>query len=145
LDGLQEDEALDFWRGMARNRVLLLGARDEQGRIIGTVQLRLASYPNGRHRAEVAKLLVHSSWRRRGIATELMRAAEREAAAAGVWLLYLDTETGSGAEPFYRGLGWTEAGVIPDFAYGPDGRLSPSTFFYKRLARTRSSPLRTSS
>ena len=143
--GLSEADALDFWRGMAHNRVILLGAREDGGHLVGTVQLRLSSYPNGRHRAEVAKLLVHSDARRRGIATDLMLAAEVEALQAGVWLLYLDTETGSGAELFYEGLGWTRAGVIPDFAYGPDGRLSPSSFYYKRLDLTRSSPLRASS
>jgi hypothetical protein len=48
-------------------------------------------------------------------------------------LLILDTEAGSGAERMYERLGWTKAGVIPDFAYRPDGRLRPSAFFYKAL------------
>ena len=45
----------------------------------------------------------------------------------------LDTEEGSPAERMYERLGWAKAGVIPAFAYSPDGRLRPSTFFYKLL------------
>ena len=69
--------------------------------------------------------------RRRGIATELMNAAEEHARLASRTLLILDTETGSAAEVLYRKLGWTEVGVIPDFAYRPDGQLRPTTFLYK--------------
>lgn len=129
--GLTEESARAWWRlGGAK---VLLGAR-EGGRLVGTAQLRFSDYPNGRHRAEVAKLMVHSSARRRGIASELMAALEAEAVEAGKTLLYLDTETGSPAEDLYWRLGWTAAGTIPDFAYRPDGELRPSTYFYKRLS-----------
>lgn len=130
-------DARRFWTSVAAavsaGRVILLAATSG-GRIVGTVQLAFSQYPNGRSRAEVAKLLVHSSARRRGIATELMRAAEDEALRADRRLLFLDTEAGSGAEDFYRKLGWTLAGVIPDFAYRPDGTLRATSFFYKLLA-----------
>lgn len=128
---LTPEEARAWWR--AGGSDVLLVARDG-GRIVGTGQLRFSGYRNGRHRAEVAKLMVHSSARRRGIAAALMEALEAEAAAAGKSLLFLDTESGSGAESLYRSLGWTEAGAIPGFAYRPDGELRPSTFFYKRLS-----------
>jgi len=62
-----------------------------------------------------------------------MHAVEDEARRAGRTLLVLDTETESAAESLYAKLGWTLAGVIPDFAYRPDGRLRPSSFFYKVL------------
>lgn len=135
--GLAAAEAAAFWADVGRTvgagRAILLAARSE-GRLVGTVQVRHSSYPNGRHRGELAKLLVHTSARRRGLGAALMAEAEREAAAAGLTLLYLDTESGSAAEGFYERLGWTRAGVIPDFAYRPDGELRPSTFFYKRLS-----------
>ena len=135
---LSRDEAHAFWievaRAVSTDRLILLVARID-GRIVGTVQLGFARFPNGRHRAEVAKLLVHSSMRRRGLATELMNAAEEHARAASRTLLFLDTETGSAAEALYRKLGWTAAGVIPDFAYRPDGRLRPTTFFYKLVGQ----------
>lgn len=135
-DGLSQADARRFWTGVAEGvragRVMLLVARID-GRIGGTVQLGFSQFPNGRHRAEVAKLLVHSSLRRRGLAGELMRAAEDQARQASRTLLFLDTETGSGAEHLYRKLGWTAAGVIPEFAYRPDGELRSTTFFYKKL------------
>jgi GNAT superfamily N-acetyltransferase len=91
-------------------RVLLLMAR-EPGGGVASGQLVLARYPNGRHRAEVAKLLVHSSHRRRGLGAALMAALEAAALAGGRTLLLLDTETGSDAERFMnawagRGSGW---------------------------------------
>lgn len=130
--------ARDYWRtvvdGVAAGKTRLLAVRDG-GRVVGTVQLLHARYPNGRHRAEVSKLLVHSGARRRGLATLLMTELEAQAREDGRWLLFLDTETGSGAEGLYRSLGWEVAGVIPDFAYTPFGPPAPSTFYFKRLAR----------
>lgn len=112
---------------------VLLGARLD-GRLVGTAQLQFSSFPNGRHRAEVAKVLVHSSARRRGVGRALMEALEAEAVAAGKSLLVLDTETGSPAEVMYEALGWVAVGSIPGFARRADGELRPTTFYYKRLS-----------
>ena len=134
--GTTLEVALGFWTGVetdvATGRALLFGSRSGSA-LVATVQLRFSSYPNGRHRGEVAKLLVHSSARRHGLGTMLMQRVEEAAAAAGKTLLFLDTETGSEAEKLYRGLGWIRAGAIPDFAYRPDGAMRPTTFFYKEL------------
>lgn len=131
------EEALAFWAALeadvASGRALLFGSRDEKGALIATVQLRFSTYPNGRHRAEVAKLLVHSSARRHGLGTVLMEGVEEAAVAAGKSLLYLDTESDSDAQRLYESLGWMRAGEIPEFAYRPDGVLRPSTFFYKPM------------
>ena len=60
------------------------GARGAFGsRIVGTVQLDLAVPPNQRHRAEVVKILVHPTARRRGIARALMVALEPVARSEG--------------------------------------------------------------
>ncbi|HET7339541.1 MAG TPA: GNAT family N-acetyltransferase, partial [Candidatus Dormibacteraeota bacterium] len=63
---LSRDEAHGFWirvvQAVKADRLILLAARVD-GRLVGTVQLGFAQFPNGRHRAEVAKLLVHSSMR----------------------------------------------------------------------------------
>jgi GNAT superfamily N-acetyltransferase len=129
-------QARAFWIGiegdMAAGRAIVVGIRVD-GSLAGTGQLRFSSYPNSRHRAEVAKLLVNSAVRRRGLATRLMAALEAEARDAGRTLLVLDTEADSEAERMYVKLGWAKAGVIPDFAYRPDGQLRPSVFFYKAL------------
>ncbi len=105
-------------------------------RIVGTVQLDLAVPPNQQHRAEVAKLLVHPSARRRGVARAMMVALEAIAQSERRTLLTLDTVTGSNAEPLYRSLGYIAVGVIPRYARGsltPD--LEAATIMYKELAR----------
>jgi ribosomal protein S18 acetylase RimI-like enzyme len=103
--------------------------------LVGTVQLALATKPNGRHRGEVQKLLVHTTARRRGIAQKLLDAIERAALEAGRSLLVLDTEQGSDAERLYRRAGYSEAGVIPRFAATTAGPLTATVIFYKELAR----------
>jgi ribosomal protein S18 acetylase RimI-like enzyme len=103
------------------------------GAVAGTVQLDVDTLPNQPHRATVSKLLVHSSARRRGIGRALMEALERAAAHAGRWLLTLDTATAD-AERLYERLGWTRAGVIPDYAMNPDGTLAATAYYWKALA-----------
>jgi ribosomal protein S18 acetylase RimI-like enzyme len=125
-----------FWRGVAAEvaagRILLFAARDGSG-IVGTAQLHPIGKPNQPHRAEVAKVLVHSQARRRGIGEALMRAAEAAALALGRDLLVLDTDEAGAARRLYNRLGWTELGTIPRYALMPDGRDCGSTFFYKML------------
>lgn len=115
-----------------QSRRLLLGAFAE-GELVGTVQVILALPPNQPHRAEIAKLLVHRSARRRGIAQVLMEHAESEARAEGKTLLVLDTVTGDDAERLYARLGWTRVGVIPGYALYPDRRPCDTTIFWKAL------------
>jgi GNAT superfamily N-acetyltransferase len=115
-----------------QGRRLLLGAFAE-GRLVGTVQVILALPPNQPHRAEIAKLLVHRSARKRGIAQRLMEHAEAEARGEGKTLLVLDTVTGDDAERLYARLGWTRVGVIPGYALYPDGRPCDTTVFWKAL------------
>jgi GNAT superfamily N-acetyltransferase len=111
----------------------LLLAAFAQGELVGTVQVILALPPNQPHRAEIAKLLVHRSARKRGIAQLLMEHAESEARAEGKTLLVLDTVTGDDAERLYTRLGWTRVGVIPGYALYPDGRPCDTTVFWKAL------------
>jgi ribosomal protein S18 acetylase RimI-like enzyme len=108
-------------------------AREPGGRIVGCVLLIRAQQQNGPHRADVSKLLVHSSARRRGIARALMAELERIARADGRWLLVLDSEAGTAAEATYRALGWTAIGEIPAYALRTTGEPGGATFFYKDL------------
>ena len=112
-------------------RVLLAAFAD--GELVGTVQVVLALPPNQPHRAEIAKLLVRRSARKRGIAQRLMAQAEVEARAEGKTLLVLDTVTGDNAERLYARLGWTRVGVIPGYALYPDGRPCDTTVFWKAI------------
>ena len=132
------DTAIAFWQGVARSAAAgerrVLAAIDDKDTVIGTVQLIVDLPENQPHRAEVAKLLVHSRGRRRGIAAALMAELERLAAAGNKTTLVLDTATGSGAETFYSRCGWQRVGVIPAFALMPDGKMTGTTLFYKQLA-----------
>ncbi|MGV8937826.1 MAG: GNAT family N-acetyltransferase [Allorhizobium sp.] len=126
-----------FWRGVARSvgagDVLLLVA-EVDGRIEGTVQVSFAAMPNQPHRGDLKKLLVHRRARGLGLSRLLMQAAEREAAGHGRTLLVLDTATGEPAEGIYEKLGWSRAGVVPNYALFPDGRYCGTTFFFKDVA-----------
>jgi putative acetyltransferase len=131
-------EARAYWEqvieALAAGRVVLLGARVAgDRRLCGTVQLVPSERPNGRHRAEVAKLLVHRRVRRQGVGRALMAAVEREARARGRRLLILDTLSESPAEALYRSLGYSAAGVIPDHARLPEGPLRPTTVMWRQL------------
>ncbi|VTR60496.1 Acetyltransferase [Serratia fonticola] len=64
---------------LAKGELLLWIARDESG-VIGTVQLALCQKPNGRNRAEVQKLLVHSRARRNGVGASVDEIAGKNGA-----------------------------------------------------------------
>jgi GNAT superfamily N-acetyltransferase len=125
--------AFEAWAAdVEQGRRLILAAFAE-GKLVGTVQVILALPPNQPHRAEIAKLLVHRSARKRGNAQLLMEHAESEASAEGKTLLVLDTVTGDPAERLYERLGWSKVGVIPGYALYPDGRPCDTTVFYKKI------------
>jgi GNAT superfamily N-acetyltransferase len=126
-------DAFEAWAAeVERGGRLVLAAFDD-GDLVGTVQVILALPPNQPHRAEIAKLLVHRSARRRGVAQLLMEHAETEARAEGKSLLVLDTVTGDPAERLYERMGWTKVGVIPGYALYPNGRPCDTTIFWKSL------------
>lgn len=132
-------KARGFWtsvmKSVLRDERLVLAAENACGEIVGTVQLIHQQPENQPHRADVAKLLVHSSARRQGIARQLMATLEEHALKHNKTQLVLDTETGSDAELFYHSCDWLKAGVIPDYAMTPDGVMTGTTVFYKSLAQ----------
>lgn len=137
LAPLSTAAARQYWAGVAAEltagqRILLI-ARLE-GRIVGTVQVVLAGQPNAAHRAEVQKLLVHTSARRQGLGAALMAAAEQAALAAGRHLLVLDTRAGDTASRLYERHGYRLAGCIPKFARSSSGSLDATAIYYRDLA-----------
>lgn len=133
-----EAESEAFWRSkvlpevQAGTRLLLVAQTHD--RITGTVQLGYNTFPNQAHRAEVAKLLVHPGYRRRGIAKALMAELERLASQLDRRLLTLDTRTGDVAEPLYTSLGYRTAGMIPGYCRDPfTDHLDSTTLMYKVL------------
>lgn len=132
LPPLSVEDALTYWQGaIDPATVVLLAERD--GRIIGTGQLDLAMRPNGRHRAEVCKVLVHPDAQGQGLGKALMLALEDEARSLGRTLLHLDTREGDHANRLYQSVGYTEAGTIPNWAIDTEGTLKGTTFYYKVL------------
>jgi acetyltransferase len=127
------DEARRWWREALRDPHAATWVGQDDGRIVAVVRLVLATQPNGTHRAEVVKLLVHRDARGQGWAGRLMSAVEDGARQLGRRVLMLDTQTGSVAEGLYERRGWQRIGVIDDFAATPDGTLAPTTIFAKHL------------
>jgi GNAT superfamily N-acetyltransferase len=129
---LAMETARRWWARFPRQGVALFVA-EQDGRIVGTVQLHDAESANGAHRGEVAKLLVHPARRRQGIARRLMHQLEAEAREAGKLLLVLDTREGDASNVVYRSLEYQQGGRIPDWARDASGMLSATIFWFKPL------------
>lgn len=130
-------KAESWWEGAladhARGGRVLLVVLDENG-VVGSVQLIPAGSENQPFRADIAKMLVHSRARRRGLGGRLLHAAEDEARRIGRTLLTLDTETGSAGERLYLRAGWTRFGTVPGYALNATGtERADASFFYKDL------------
>jgi acetyltransferase len=133
---LERAEGDAYWRSVVEAmragwRLLLVALAE--GRLVGSVQLDLETRANGRHRAEVTKLMVLRADRRRGVGRELMNAALEAARSAGRGLLLLDVRAGDPAEALYRSLGFVEVGEVPRYARSPNGSLAATRFYYLEL------------
>ncbi|HBV39355.1 MAG TPA: GNAT family N-acetyltransferase [Erwinia sp.] len=117
---------------LASGKKRLLVAR-RKNEIVGTAIVEFCGKPNGSHRAEIAKLLVHPDARRQGIARELLSRAEQLASEQGKTLLVLDTRSGDAAEQLYLAQGWQICGQIPQFAVSIHGEYEATTVMYKML------------
>lgn len=117
---------------LAKGELLLWIARDERG-VVGTVQLELCQKPNGRNRAEVVKLLVHSRARRNGVGQALMKSLEHAALQQQRGLLYRIRRPVRRQKRFIAASGYRCLGELPDYAAGPDGHYHPTVIYYKRL------------
>lgn len=130
-------EAREYWQEvealLPSGNVLLLVA-EQDGELVGTVQLHLVRKANGLHRAEVAKLLVHSRAQRQGIGRRLMAELECVAREHYRTTLVLDTLQGAPSELLYQGLGYVPAGAIPDFVCNEKGEPLATVYYYKLLS-----------
>ena len=136
MSPFSHDQALVFFRkvagSVAAGDTVLLAARLGT-KIVGTVQLGLDTPPNQSHRADIRKLRVHRS--ARGYGVGLMAEVEEEARRQGRWLLVLDTVPDENGHRLYIRAGWTQTGIVPDYALFPDGRLCDTAIMWKRLAK----------
>ena len=137
MSPMTREKADRFWHdaisSQQRGERLILVARDGTGAIVGTVQVVFAQQENQPHRADVAKMLVHRTARRKGLGLALLSAAEEQAARHGKTLLVLDAVTGGSGEALYLRGGWKVVGEIPFYALYPDGRMCSTTYMYKVL------------
>lgn len=132
LPPLSYDEASAYWEDVLGPGVTLWVAVQD-GQAIGTVQLQCAMKANGRHRAEVAKLMVDPDSRRGGIGRALMLHLEPKAKDEGRTLLVLDTREGDPSNKLYQSLDYVQAGIIPDYAISSNGQLDGTVLYYKRI------------
>lgn len=137
LPPVDEAEAARYWDSVADalgegSRVILV-AHDPHLGLVGSGQLELATRANARHRAEVAKVMVHRRARRRGVGRALMLALEEHARRLGRTTLVLDTREGDPSEELYRSVGWTLAGAIPRYARSATGALDATALYFKLL------------
>ena len=138
LHPLRPETASAFWRDdvfphvTANSRSLFTAQLGDT--LAGTVQLITAMPQNQPHRAEIAKMMVHPTARRRGLGRALLSAALDHARTLGKRNVTLDTRSGDVSQSLYASVGFEVAGVIPDFALDPDGRtLHSTTYMFKRL------------
>jgi ribosomal protein S18 acetylase RimI-like enzyme len=136
LPPLNEAAAESYWNSRmpeisAGNRVLLLGWEGDT--LVGSAQLGLEQRENGNHRAEVQKVMVHTDYRRRGIAQQLMRVLEECAVQNQRSLLFLDTREGDAAEELYQKLGYVKVGAIPNYVRKTGGGFEGTVVYYKIL------------
>lgn len=138
MDDLTVEQASRFWTEVLdkvkqQKTVLIVAKNSVTNQITGTVQLQTDLPPNQAHRADVAKMLVHSDFRRMGIAQKLLQQIEEIAIDLNKTLLVLDTVTDSPAYLMYLKCGWTIVGDIPNYALLPNGFPCSTTYFYKSL------------
>lgn len=136
LAPLSLDDATDFWRkigaALESSERLMWGAWDGEV-LVGTVQIVVGMPGNQQHRVDLVKLMTHPAHRGAGIGAALTRAAEDEAARLGKSLIVLDTVANNPAQRLYELLGYTAAGVIPDYARSSAGPLEPTCIMFKRI------------
>jgi acetyltransferase len=133
LDAAQARGYFDQVLGDIQQGTLLLWVvvRDEQ--VQASVQLELCQQPDAGHRAQVQKMLVQRHAQRHGLGQQLMTALEQGARYHQRGLLTLDAQVGAPAEAFYRSLGYTRVGEIPDYTCGPNGDYHSTALYFKTL------------
>ncbi|QAA35294.1 GNAT family N-acetyltransferase [Clostridium manihotivorum] len=133
LSPLILEDAKSYWKEVLQNKGVILWVAVIAGHIVGAIQLYLCQKQNGKHRGEIAKLIVHSKARRMGIGKDLIKLAEERARKEGLKLLTLDTRGGDVSNLLYKARGYIEAGRIPKYAQSSNGELHETVLYYKMI------------
>lgn len=132
LAPLSLEVAKEYWSKVLSDGVILFVGKIDR-KVIGTIQLHLCMKQNGKHRAEIAKLLVQPNSRRMGVGKALMEAAEKRAVEEKRSLITLDTKAGYISNMLYKSKGYIEAGRIPKYAKSTEGGLHDTVIYYKNI------------
>jgi Acetyltransferase (GNAT) family. len=113
MDDLTVEQASRFWievldKVKKQKTVLIVAKNSVTNQLTGTVQLQIDLPSNQVHRADVAKMLVHSDFRRMGIAQKLLQQIEEIAIDLNKTLMVLDTVTDSPAYLMYQKM-WLDS------------------------------------
>jgi GNAT superfamily N-acetyltransferase len=133
---LAAHDALDYWESLRPQlesgaRVLLAAYAD--GRIVGTGQLALVPWTNGRHRALVEKMIVAAAMRGRGLGKALLVALQDAARLHGRSLLLINARRDDPAELLYKRMGYREFGIIPGYTITAEGQRYDNVCMYREL------------
>jgi len=103
------------------------------GMAVGIVSLIRQSHPLHAHRAEVAGLVVHPDYQRRGIARQLVIACRQQAQSMGIQILEISCRGGEPAEQIYSKLGFHEYGRLPRGIIEPWGekKVFDEVYFFQ--------------
>ncbi|MGL5085481.1 MAG: GNAT family N-acetyltransferase [Clostridium sp.] len=132
LTPMCRDKARKYWLNVLDDGVYLFIAKIDK-KIVGSVQLHKCLKENGRHRGEICKLMVHTTYRQQGIARKLMTIAEEKAKSLNLSLLLLNTRAGDVSNILYKNSGYIEAGKIPGYALSINGELDQIIIYYKNI------------
>ncbi|MEK8198170.1 GNAT family N-acetyltransferase [Lysinibacillus sp. FSL M8-0134] len=132
LPPLAQEQALTYWQTVLAPDVIFFIAKINQT-VAGSIQLHLMTKPNGRHRAEICKLMTHPDFRRHGIGRALMQIAEERAKQENRSLIVLDTREGDPSNQLYKSLDYQEVGKIPAYTISSKGELETTVIYYKLI------------
>ncbi|MBM6617466.1 GNAT family N-acetyltransferase [Bacillus suaedaesalsae] len=133
LPPLSLGTSLNYWEEVEKQSNVILYIAKINDQIVGSIQLHLVMKENGLHRAEIAKLMTHTQYRRLGIGRLLMNHAEKRAVEEKRTLIVLDTRAGDPSNLLYTKLHYQRVGEIPKFAMSAEGQLHPTVLYYKEL------------
>jgi acetyltransferase len=107
------------------------------GVVIGTATLIRNTHPLYSHRGELASLVVHPDYQRRGIARHLVEGICTHAVSMGLEILLTNCRGGTPAENVYPRLGFREYGRLPRGIVESWGERQAfdETFFYMPVAK----------
>ncbi|KAH8658280.1 acyl-CoA N-acyltransferase [Xylariales sp. PMI_506] len=137
---LSDEEADAYWDHVSHQLgqspkslyLFVLTSFPDSEEVLATIQIVTVHKETHKHRAEVAKLLVHPLARRKGIATTIMDYIEEFCRdSLGKEMLTLDTASETPAKDFYFRMGWSHWGTCPEYAEYADGRRCNAMFFIK--------------